>query len=137
MNHGLWEEGSASTRADKEVETCEGIKHKEHISGDRDHRFKRRPHNSFYGHAHVFFTFFGRIPKTSVVITKFCSEVIPPEGGGGGVLLWVRARFLGLGLGGALLEYGGWHNGGAAAMVSSGGLEGSSTSSRGPDEVAA
>ena len=136
MNHGLWEEGSASTRADEEVETCEGIKHKEHISGDRDHRFKRRPHNSFYGHAHVFFTFFGRIPKTSVVITKFCSEVIPPEGGGGRVLLWARARFLGLGPGGG--PVGVWRLAQRrCSCVSSGGLEGSSTLSKGPDEVAA
>ena len=63
MNHGLWEEGSASTCADEEVETCEGIKHKEHISGDRDHRFKRRPHNSFYGHAHGFSHFLAEYPK--------------------------------------------------------------------------
>ena len=38
MNHGLWEEGSASTCDDEEAGTCEGIKHKEHISEDRGHR---------------------------------------------------------------------------------------------------
>ena len=32
--------------------------------------------------------------NTSVVITQFCCEVSPPEGG---VLLWVRMKFLGLG----------------------------------------
>ena len=37
MNHGLWE-GSASTHVDEEAETCEGFKHKEHISGDRGYR---------------------------------------------------------------------------------------------------
>ena len=38
VNHGLWEEGSAGTFVDEEADTCEGIKHKENISGDRGHR---------------------------------------------------------------------------------------------------
>ena len=38
---------------------------------------------------------------------------------------------------GALLEYGGWRDSDAAAMVSSGGKEGSPTSSGGSDKVAA
>ena len=38
VNHGLREEGSAGTCVDEEADTCEGIKHKENISGDRGHR---------------------------------------------------------------------------------------------------
>ena len=38
VNHGLREEGSAGTYVDEEADTCEGIKHKENISGDRGHR---------------------------------------------------------------------------------------------------
>ena len=37
VNHGLREEGSAGTCVDEEVDTSEGIKHKENISGDRGH----------------------------------------------------------------------------------------------------
>ena len=37
VNHGLWDEGSAGTCVDEEVDTCERIKHKENISGDRGH----------------------------------------------------------------------------------------------------
>ena len=37
MNNGLREEGSSGARVDEEVDTCEGIKYKENISGDRGH----------------------------------------------------------------------------------------------------
>ena len=40
INYGLWEEGSADACVDEEVDTCEGIKHKENISGDRGHHWR-------------------------------------------------------------------------------------------------
>ena len=63
MNHRLQEERYASTRVNEEAETCEGIKHKKHISGDRGHRWKRRPHNTFFDHAHGFSHFLAEWPK--------------------------------------------------------------------------
>ena len=62
VNHGLREEGSASTRVDEEAKTCEGIKHKKHISRDRGHHWKQLPHNTFFDHAHDFSHFLAEWP---------------------------------------------------------------------------
>ena len=56
-------DGAAGTCIDEEVDTCEGIKHKENISGDRGHRREQRPHNTFFDQAHGFSHFLAAGPK--------------------------------------------------------------------------
>ena len=63
VNYGPWEEGSAGTCVNEEADTCEGIKHKENIGGDRGHHRGRQPHNTFFDQAHGFSHFLAAGPK--------------------------------------------------------------------------
>ena len=63
VNHGLLEEGSAGNCVDEEADACEGIKHKENISGDRGRRRGQRPHNTFLDQAHGLLHFLAAGPK--------------------------------------------------------------------------